>query len=235
MSNQRILTTANKKWHWLILILLAILCCCISIVACDNDDDDGAKADNNDETADDDVTNDDDAMDDDDDDNDDDDDDDNNDDNDSSEDVWTDSISGLVWQNGNSDRLNWEEAISYCETLSWADYNDWRLPTLGELRSLIRGCDNTATGGACGVTDDCLAYMSCWDPPCQGCSFLGGPGPDGRFWPAELAGSGWVFWSSCQVDENHFTAWRIHFYNGLVSYNDKDYLYWARCVRQAYH
>lgn len=221
-------------------IFLLIFCGNLAIVACDDNNDDSASADDDnddaadDDAADDDTTDDDDATDDDDDDDDNDDDnndDDNNDDDDASGDVWTDSISGLVWQNGDAGGFNWEGAKSYCENLSWGGFSDWRLPTLSELRSLIRECDNTATGGGCGVTDDCLAYMSCWNPPCQGCAVLGGPGPGGRYWPAELSGNGWVFWSSSQVDENHFTAWRVHFYNGLVSYNDKDYLYWARCVR----
>ncbi|NLH49178.1 MAG: DUF1566 domain-containing protein [Myxococcales bacterium] len=137
----------------------------------------------------------------------------------------------MQWQNGDAPGLNWEKAKSHCANLNWGGFDDWRLPTVSELRSFIRGCDNTAAGGACGVTDECLAYMSCWDPPCEGCGYFGGPGRGGRYWPAELAGNGWIYWSSSQVVENHDTAWRVHFTNGLVSYNDTTYLYFARCVR----
>ncbi len=152
------------------------------------------------------------------------------DDDDTSGDTWTDSTSGLIWQNGDACNMNWGEAKSHCENLIWSDVSDWRLPTLSELRSLIRGCGHTVTGGDCGVTDECLAYMSCWNPPCQGCGFLSGPGLGGRYCPAELSGTGWIYWSSSQVEENPSTAWRIHFNDSLISYNDIDYSYCARCV-----
>jgi len=222
-------------------LAVAILAFLLSIGACagdndddnpsaDDDDDDSTGYDLDDDITDDDATNDDDNTDD---DNDDDDDNDatDDDDDDTSSDVWTDSISGLVWQNGDACGFNWEEANSYCENLSWGGFSDWRLPTISELRSLIRGCVDTASDGDCGVTDECLAYMTCWNPPCEGCSFFGGPGLGGRYWPTELDGEGWIYWSSLQVEENPFTAWRLHFYNGLVSYNDKEYIYCARCVR----
>lgn len=226
-----------KNMKWLIFVVFTVFCVIALGVACQDDDDDDDAVD--DDQTDDDTSPDDDAADDDgvDDDQADDDvaDDDQTDDDiaddDLSDEVWTDSISGLRWQNGDACGFSWEQAKAYCGNLSWGGFSDWRLPTVSELRSLIRGCENTATGGACGVTDDCLAYMSCWNPPCNGCAYFGGPGPGGRYWPAELAGDGWIFWSSFQVDENPDTAWRVHFYNGLVSYNDADYSYCARCVR----
>jgi len=42
----------------------------------------------------------------------------------------------LIWQKTDGGSSNWEGAISYCESLSLADKNDWRLPNIKELTSI---------------------------------------------------------------------------------------------------
>jgi hypothetical protein len=64
----------------------------------------------------------------------------------------TDTCTGLVWQrdiadvNGDGaitddlqagDRVAWREALEYCESLSFAGYEDWRLPNVRELQSIM--------------------------------------------------------------------------------------------------
>jgi len=49
----------------------------------------------------------------------------------------TDTNTGLVWQQDGSTYNTWEEALSYCENLTLAGYNDWRLPNVNELQSLV--------------------------------------------------------------------------------------------------
>lgn len=50
----------------------------------------------------------------------------------------TDTAIGLMWQKETADfKMNWEEALSYCENLTLARYNDWRLPNERELGSLV--------------------------------------------------------------------------------------------------
>jgi len=66
---------------------------------------------------------------------------------------WYDSSSGLTWQNPpTKTRMNWQAAVDYCSSLTFAE-GGWRLPTIGELRTLIRGCVDTETSGNCGVND----------------------------------------------------------------------------------
>ena len=55
----------------------------------------------------------------------------------------TDTSSSLIWQQATApNTYNWDQAISYCESLSFAGYTDWRLPTLNELNTLV---DSTQT------------------------------------------------------------------------------------------
>ena len=50
----------------------------------------------------------------------------------------TDNATGLMWmQSGSEDTYNWEEALSYAEGMDFAGYDDWRLPTIKELQSII--------------------------------------------------------------------------------------------------
>ena len=56
----------------------------------------------------------------------------------------TDKNTKLMWQQGKGGQLQWKSAISYCEGLSLAGYNDWRLPSIDELKSIIDiGIDKT--------------------------------------------------------------------------------------------
>lgn len=46
----------------------------------------------------------------------------------------------LMWQDNsdaNTTKKMWKEAIRYCENLTLANHNDWRLPNINELESLV--------------------------------------------------------------------------------------------------
>jgi hypothetical protein len=67
--------------------------------------------------------------------------------------VVVDTVTGLVWQGcskgqvgdscaGTSTTSDWQSALSYCDGLSWGGYDDWRLPNVSELQSIV---DNRRT------------------------------------------------------------------------------------------
>ena len=57
----------------------------------------------------------------------------------------TDNITGLMWQQSDEGTMIWENALTYCESLSLAGYDNWRLPNVKELESLT---DETLSGPA---------------------------------------------------------------------------------------
>lgn len=49
----------------------------------------------------------------------------------------TDNDTKLMWRQGEGGKMAWDSAIAYCKNLSLAGYNDWRLPNIEELKSII--------------------------------------------------------------------------------------------------
>jgi hypothetical protein len=108
-------------------------------------------------------------------------------------DVVIDQITGLMWQRTveNSTRT-WNEAGTYCETLVYAGYDDWRLPWRIELVSLV---DYTETN------------------PAIDSAFPNTPGAE--FWSASISANnssdGWVvhFGEGATITKNLGTAFRV--------------------------
>jgi hypothetical protein len=61
----------------------------------------------------------------------------------------TDNAHDLMWQQADSGSgMNWAEALAYCEDLTLAEHDDWRLPNAKELQILVdysRSPDTTAS------------------------------------------------------------------------------------------
>jgi formylglycine-generating enzyme required for sulfatase activity len=110
--------------------------------------------------------------------------------------LWVDPTSGLVWQKAApADFVVQAAASTRCSgNDAGLPGSGWRLPTIGELRTLVRGCPVCAPGGACGVTDDCLG-AGCWSGECYGCPDDEGPA-DGCYWPEALQGDCTWYWAS---------------------------------------
>ena len=81
--------------------------------------------------------------------------------------IWVDPETFLIWENpmGNKGAgglgPKHADALKYCENLFLAGTNDWRLPTISELRTLVRGVSTAVPGGKCPTTDECTNQDDC--------------------------------------------------------------------------
>ena len=130
----------------------------------------------------------------------------------------------LNWSKKATDKMNWNDAKKYCEDLVEDGYSDWRLPTISELRTLIKNCPATETGGACKVTNDCLHYGNCRNDACEGCS----GSSDGKY--SKLGDTEW-FWSSSEQSDFTDGAWYVYFSYGHVLNFYKSNFGNVRCLR----
>jgi hypothetical protein len=124
--------------------------------------------------------------------------------------------------------MGWSAATAYCTGFMAPGYaGSWRLPTIGELRSLVRDCPATETGGACGVTDTCVDDV-CLNAACGECPARGGT----PYWPGGLAGNVNDYWSSSNYADTGGThAWYVDFYRGQVDRLLTVGSAYVRCVR----
>ncbi len=140
---------------------------------------------------------------------------------------WKDTDTGYTWA---ADEVfeTWEGGKKYCESLEIGSLKNWSLPTISELKSLVKQC---STISQCGIVDDCTGYTSCdgGSEPCKkGCGA-------GNHLPAQLGQNTQTYWSSTEETNNPSKgdAWTVNFQYGSVKYMNKG---WnnvsVRCVHK---
>ena len=55
---------------------------------------------------------------------------------DSKDEVFADPATGLIWQTTDT-KKDWEGAITYCEELKYANHQDWYLPSIRALETIV--------------------------------------------------------------------------------------------------
>lgn len=120
-------------------------------------------------------------------------------------DIVKDSFSKLEWQDDvTSSIMEWENAITYCEALNLGGYNDWRLPNINELKSIV---DRSKIAPAIvdGFENICSIH-------------------DNVFYNS--------YWSSTTYEGYKGSAWAVDFGYGFVYHNgSKNSANYVRCVR----
>ncbi len=160
--------------------------------------------------------------------------------------VWHDSINDLCWQNPHPESaFTWDAAILYCERLSLASHEDWELPDIDQLRSLIQPgtgsaesydrphCDSNIVGGICEASERAPACLELrCDDECGACKEGEGPGIDGCYWDPKLEDScvDHGFWSSSIVaDEDRI--WGVDYKTAVIGLAPVGQELFIRCVR----
>ena len=98
--------------------------------------------------------------------------------------------------------ISWADGHSYCEALSQEGYDDWFMPNVDELRTIIRGCPSTMTAGACAIVEG--SEETLFSEDCDGCSPNQGPATEGCYWVDGFSGGCppnlWLWTSSESID-----------------------------------
>jgi hypothetical protein len=141
-----------------------------------------------------------------------------------------DPETGLVWQNpALDDLLMWQEAMEYCAELVHGGYDDWRLPDVDELQTLLRGCPGAED---CGVDDPECLTSDCNDGPnCGGCEDWEGPTTDGCYTVGYLEGWCELYWSRSPAVPGVYRFWLVDFVQAKTPSDEIGYANGVRCIR----
>lgn len=123
----------------------------------------------------------------------------------------TDRTSGLVWQQGDSGPLSWDAGLRYAEGLSLAGFEDWRMPNVKELQSLV------ALGQTTTPKLDTAVFPGAQATAYWSSTTLKQGGSSSSAWVTEFGVN-----ATSNPPRNQ---------PGIVSYDQKAMLYPVRCVR----
>lgn len=156
--------------------------------------------------------------------------------------MFYDKDSGTLWSSLTPESVyikenitRWESAVDYCENLVEGGYDDWHLPNIDELRSLVKNCPGTETGGACNISEinGELSDMNIKDE-CQGCT--ADEDYTGKY--SKLGDRQFSLWSSSVVNKTASSSirfiWGFNFYTANPSISNESFGggFYVRCARK---
>lgn len=127
----------------------------------------------------------------------------------------------LEWSKISSKEMSWYDAKSYCDNLNENGSEDWRLPTIDDLRKQVN-CPATEPDGECQISEiNGKLSENDLTNACEGCR------KDGS---GKLGDTDWL-WSSSSCASSKNRAWSVYFGNGIVQSYKKESNMYVRCVR----
>ncbi|HJP38622.1 MAG TPA: DUF1566 domain-containing protein [Gammaproteobacteria bacterium] len=140
-------------------------------------------------------------------------------------DAWYDGETNLSWQNPQKDAYSEDnqgvtsfDAIRYCAELVTRGHDDWRAPTIDELRTIIRGAPRSRAGGACKVTAGSKL---------GGASMVDIMACGGQLKPFQCKGSGNCCWNealtgTCNTVDPASTTHYLEYWSSTPAVDDPD-------------
>ena len=142
----------------------------------------------------------------------------------------SDPETGLIdladWSASSATKTDWNGAYNYCSAMT-EDGHNWRLPTISELRQLVKNCAGTEYNGPCGVRDGHLKESDFTYNECAKCTNR----YDGSY---SKFGDKDYLWSASELDGDTTKVWVINFKSaniGTLAKTTAEYGY-ARCMRE---
>ena len=125
---------------------------------------------------------------------------------------------GLQWSKKAPGVMNWDDAVKYCKNLKEGKHNDWRLPDIDELRTLVQNHPGTRPGGSCPISEKAgKLHSRDWTTACHTEAY-------------ELSKEGWL-WSSSTLPGNSNLAWSMFTDSEDVESTYRSFKGSVRCVR----
>ena len=146
-----------------------------------------------------------------------------------SDEIWVDPWTTLQWQKfASASPVSKTSADNICDALTIDGKSDWRVPSISELRSLVRNCtaSYTAPIDGCNVSDSCSMASQCFSAnSCQACA---GAACYGESNLADICQSEWS--STSNMGATNSQHWTLNFIDGgIIPQNDTSSHY-VRCV-----